>query len=743
MRLVGYSNRLSVAPGESIAFMVSSAHPTYDAEIVRLVHGDPNSLGPGIIEQVVDTPVNGRYEGRIQSIHTGSNITVKEGPSLRITGSFTIQAWIFPTTPGKEVQGLVTKWSHAAPAGCALVISDGALALWLADGTGRVARVGAGARLQARTWYFIAATFDAGTGEVRLVQEPCQDWPHDASSRVVTIQTKLRAVEPGQSALLVGALPGDRPGQGRGHYNGKIERPSLFNRALSDAELDALKLGGSPLDLGEALAAAWDFSREISSDRIIDVSPNSNHGTAVNLPARAMTGANWTGDESNFTRAPGEYGAIHFHDDDLDDAGWETDFTFTIPDSLPSGIYAARLRAGSNVDRLPFVVRPPRGVATSRIAYLIPTFTYLAYANEHMPVEPLSLFPFADMDAQRAEYEYISENHLNSMYDTHNDGTGVCYASWKRPLVNIRPDAIFRIYGGTERLSADLYLTHWLEQKEFAYDTIADENLHSEGEALLSPYRVVVTGTHPEYWTKPMLDALNRYLDAGGRVMYLGGNGFYWVTGVDPERPHVIEIRRWRGTETWEADPGEFFLSTTGEQGGLWRHRNRAPQKRLGVGFTAQGNDVARPYVRQPDSYTPEAAFIFEGVTEDVIGDFQSLMLRHGAAGYEIDRADVALGTPSQALILASATGFSDSYQHVVEEILSTDNERGGTTNPLVRADIVYCEDPHGGAVFSVGSIAWCSALSYRDGHNDVSRITENVLRHFVADDRLPGGSAT
>ena len=88
MRLVGYSNRLSVAPGESIAFMVSSAHPAYDAEIVRLVHGDPNSLGPGIIEQVVDTPVNGRYEGRIQSIHTGSNITVEEGPSLRITGSF-------------------------------------------------------------------------------------------------------------------------------------------------------------------------------------------------------------------------------------------------------------------------------------------------------------------------------------------------------------------------------------------------------------------------------------------------------------------------------------------------------------------------------------------------------------------------------------------------------------------------------------------------------------------------------
>ena len=332
------------------------------------------------------------------------------------------------------------------------------------------------------------------------------------------------------------------------------------------------------------------------------------------------------------------------------------DFTFTIPDSLPSGIYAARLRAGDDVERLPFVVRPLRGAATSRIAYLIPTFTYLAYANEHMPVEPLSLFPFADMDAQRPEYEYIAENHLNSMYDVHSDGSGVRYASWKRPLVNLRPDAIFRIYGGTERLSADLYLTHWLEEKEIAYDTIADEHLHEEGEALLAPYNVLVTGTHPEYWTTPMLDALDHYLDAGGRVMYLGGNGFYWVTGVDPERPHVIEIRRWRGTETWEADPGEYLLSTTGEQGGLWRHRNRAPQKRLGVGFT--------PKAMMSPGRTPAAgqlhagaAFIFEGVKGDVIGDFPSLMLRHGAAGYEIDRADVALGTPPQALILATATG--------------------------------------------------------------------------------------
>ena len=44
------------------------------------------------------------------------------------------------------------------------------------------------------------------------------------------------------------------------------------------------------------------------------------------------------------TISPEEYGAIHFHDDDIDDARWDVDFTLKIPDNLKSGVYAARLR---------------------------------------------------------------------------------------------------------------------------------------------------------------------------------------------------------------------------------------------------------------------------------------------------------------------------------------------------------------------------------------------------------------
>ena len=107
-----------------------------------------------------------------------------------------------------------------------------------------------------------------------------------------------------------------------------------------------------------------------------------------------------------------------------------------------------------------------------------------------------------------------------------------------------------------------------------------------------------------------MLDGLESYQADGGRLMYLGGNRFYWITSFDPQRPHIVEVRRWRGTRTWEAKPGECYHSTTGEMGGLWRFRGRAPQKIVGVGFTSQGGGENRPYKRQPDSFDPRAAFI-------------------------------------------------------------------------------------------------------------------------------------
>ena len=47
---------------------------------------------------------------------------------------------------------------------------------------------------------------------------------------------------------------------------------------------------------------------------------------------------------------------------------------------------------------------------------------------------------------------------------------------------------------------------------------------------------------------------------------------------------------------------------------------------------------------------------------------------------------------------------------------------------------MVLVETPAGGAVFSVGSMNWCGALSHDGYDNAVARITGNVLRRFAAD---------
>lgn len=297
-------------------------------------------------------------------------------------------------------------------------------------------------------------------------------------------------------------------------------------------------------------------------------------------------------------------------------------------------------------------------------------------------------------------------------------------------LTSVNPSHRCRLFDSPHQLCADLHLIDWLHAKGISYDILTDHQLDTDGSARLKPYRVVLSGTHHEYWTENMLDGLSDYQQQGGRFVYLSGNGLYWVTALD-ETGSIAEIRRRGGTETWSAAPGEALISLNGKYGGLWRDRGRPPQLRVGVGMASQGFDRGSPYKRHKESYDARVAFAFAGIEEELLGDFPALVLRYGAAGYEIDRADFELGTPHHALIVATADGFSDSYQHVREETYVTAPLNGGTMDPEVRADMVYYEGPNGGAVFSVGSIAFCSTLSFNNYSNNISSLLGNIVKTF------------
>ena len=54
--------------------------------------------------------------------------------------------------------------------------------------------------------------------------------------------------------------------------------------------------------------------------------------------------------------------------------------------------------------------------------------------------------------------------------------------------------------------------------------------------------------------------------------------------------------------------------------------------------------------------------------------------------------------------------------------------------NPDIRTGMTFFETPGGGAVFSVGSIAWDASLPHKRFDNNVVRISENVVHRFLDD---------
>ena len=741
-QIVGYSDKISVRPGESIKFMVScEKRASYKARIVQIIHGDTNPEGPGYKERHVESAIEGSYQGRRQQIHAGSYAVVPNQAAFDRLSSFSLQALVWPTTPEKAHQALMSRWSGKSKAGFILGINGSSgLTLTLGDGKGGMEDIETGTPMLAREWYFVAASYDAKSGEVRLYQEPLVPYAKVDTEATVTKPAKLQLTHADDAAFLFAAHISHANGREllAGHYNGKIERPRLANRVLSRLEMEQVRGDLIPPSLQTSLIAAWDFAREMTTERIIDVSANRCHGETFQLPARAMTGSNWTGEEMCWRHKPEQYGAIHFHDDDLYDSGWEVDFTLTVPGGLKSGLYAAHVSTEDDEDFIPFVVKPEKGKPRSKIVFVLPTASYLAYANEHMATDaPLAEHLTGQIAVFQPADVFLNEHreYAGSCYDTHSDGSGVCYSSRLRPILTMRPKYQSWLGGKGSSLwqmNADTHIIDWLEAMQFEYDCITDEDLHNEGYEAIGPYRVFITSTHHEYWSKQMWDALDAFKKAGGRLIYTGANAWYWRIAYHQSKPGVIEVRRAEGgIRAWAAEPGEYYHSFTGEYGGLWRRQGLAPQKMAGTGFTAQGFDLSSFYRRNKDSFDERAAFIFAGVGKDeLIGDFG--LIGGGAAGLEIDRADRLLGTPPNALVLASSENHTPVYMVVLEEILINAPGLCNGESDLVRADMIFFETPSGGAVFATSSIAWAGSLSHNNYQNNVSRITGNVLNRFL-----------
>src|SRR6218665_2543100 len=108
LHITAYVDQVSVCPGQTVQLMVHCEYPSYQVEVVKVVHGDTSPAAP----QLKILPTDGirrELPGRPQRILAGSFGLVERMPAWSPGRSLTFQAFICPTTPGKGRQAIISR----------------------------------------------------------------------------------------------------------------------------------------------------------------------------------------------------------------------------------------------------------------------------------------------------------------------------------------------------------------------------------------------------------------------------------------------------------------------------------------------------------------------------------------------------------------------------------------------------------------------------------------------------------
>ena len=442
--------------------------------------------------------------------------------------------------------------------------------------------------------------------------------------------------------------------------------------------------------------------------------------------------------------------------------GWQASFEFAVPRDWASGAYRITLTAEGR-DRAPIrchhliIVRPLAAGRRGRILHVASTGTWLAYNT------------------------WGGSNHYEGITGPNRDQFATTVSRerpWCRGFVVLPPGAPrvplemsmpprtvpryphmewayatghSKKYASSGWASYDSHFFRWAERAGYRADLASQFDLHFRPE-ILDGYDCVVFVGHDEYWTWEMRDAIDAYVERGGRVARFAGN-FMWQARLEDEGRRQVcykyharaedpvyrggEVRR--ATNSWEAPeigrPGAstFGLNAT-----------------RGV-YTGWGGCMPRG-ARGFPVYRPEHwAFAGTGI---YYGDL--LGAEGHVYGYEVDGLDYEIrgglpyptadsGAPEGLEILAVglASQVEESADIPLEDQFLRDDDGRFTAETLFGeasdANLEKVKRGNGmivnfrrgkGEIFHAGSCEWVAGLLRRDAM--VEKVTSNVLDRYL-----------
>jgi hypothetical protein len=442
--------------------------------------------------------------------------------------------------------------------------------------------------------------------------------------------------------------------------------------------------------------------------------------------------------------------------------GWNPSLEFRVDEDWPSGAYRVTLTTQSR-DGAPvsshhlFIVRPRAGPKPQRVLQIAATGSWTAYnswggsnhyqgitgPNRNQYATTVSIerpwcrgFVALPEDAPRVPLEISLPPETAPRYP---------HLEWAYA------NGYSNKYASAGWASYDRHFFHWAERAGFAVDLASQHELHFDP-GILEGYDCVVCVGHDEYWTWEMRDAIDGYVERGGRVARFAGN-FMWQTRLESGgKRQVCYKYRARAEDPVFKSPDPSRTSGSWEAPEIARRGAETFGLNATSGLYAGWGGCAPRGVRGFPVYRPEHwAFAGTGV---YYGDL--LGADGHAFGYEVDGLDYIIrgglpeptetsGAPEGLQILA--LGMSSLKEEPIhlpadDRFLSDDDAKfvaeilvgtGGdaAVDRVKRGAGMIVNFPRGrGEVFHAGSCEWVAALSRRDAM--VERVTTNVLARYL-----------